>query len=86
MTPFNAISCVELGFCGSVVDGVPRHVDDLIPKRGMITADHFADLVFEADGAVLEAYRETIRKAFLQFMGAAVVDVRWLGPSLAPSR
>jgi hypothetical protein len=46
----------------------------LIPSDGPVTSDDFANLVFEAEGAVLEAHREQLRAAFRRFMGADVVD------------
>ena len=70
--------CVELGFCGSVVDGEPRHVSMLIPAAGTVTADSFADLVFEAEGLVLETHRQQLRAAFMRYMGSEVVDAHLL--------
>ena len=42
--------CVGHGFCGHVRDGVPMHVDQLIPSSGYLTAHQFAMLVLLADG------------------------------------
>jgi hypothetical protein len=70
--------CVELGFCGSVVDGEPCHVTMLIPVEGPFTADDFVALVFEAEGSVLETHRQPLRAAFIRYMGSEVVDARSL--------
>ncbi|KQN36474.1 hypothetical protein ASG37_12765 [Sphingomonas sp. Leaf407] len=42
--------CVELGYCGGVVDGEPVTVTDLIPAAGVMTAGEFAELAIRADG------------------------------------
>jgi len=42
--------CVGLGFCGSIVDGEPQHVDKFIPDQGTVSADEFVDWVFMAEG------------------------------------
>jgi hypothetical protein len=70
--------CVDLGFCGSVVDGQPRRVDLLVPQSGTVTANQFADLVFTAEGVVLERFREPLHDAFRRFLGSDVVDARSL--------
>ena len=31
--------CVDLGWCGGIVDGHPSHVTDYIPESGPVTAD-----------------------------------------------
>lgn len=36
--------CVLMGFCGSIIDGKPHHVDDYLPAEGVFTAEEFADL------------------------------------------
>ncbi len=70
--------CVDLGYCGSVVDGKPRHVDDFIPANEPVTADQFVDWVFKAEGIdpLLgeRSYKRAIREAFIKHMGADVVD------------
>jgi hypothetical protein len=66
--------CIELGFCGAVIDGELSHVDFLVPKSGPVSAGDFADLVFRAEGIVLESFRERICAAFTRFMGSDVVD------------
>ncbi|WP_411287552.1 hypothetical protein [Phenylobacterium sp.] len=42
--------CVRLGFCGSVVDGQPLHVDQFLPQSGVLTNEEFADALFKAEG------------------------------------
>lgn len=66
--------CVDLGFCGSEVEGVPTHVGSLVPRSGMVTANDFADLVFKAEGVVLEKLREPLRDAFRRFLGSDAVE------------
>ena len=75
--------CVGLGFCGSVIDGEPSHVDFLLPKHGTVRAEMFADLVFQAEGwdpQSVEAagFRRAIRNAFIRHMGTSEVDVSLL--------
>ncbi len=41
--------CLGLGFCGSIFNRRSWHVDDLIPKKGVLTAKRFAQLVLEAE-------------------------------------
>ncbi len=43
-------TCVQLGYCGSRINGKSHHVTDYIPKYGYVTADEFADWVFVAEG------------------------------------
>ena len=72
--------CVGLGYCGSVKDGRPLHVIDLIPSAGMLSAEDFASCVFLAEGMdpATQNHREEITKAFVQHMGADRVDVMHL--------
>ncbi len=70
--------CADLGFCGSVVNGMPMHVDSLVPQTGVVTASEFADLVFEAEGETLERFREPLRDAFRRFLGSDAVDASLL--------
>lgn len=42
--------CVRLGFCGSIVDGQPVHVDQFLPEDGVLTNEAFADALFKAEG------------------------------------
>lgn len=78
--------CVRLGYCGSVKDGEPLHVDMFIPEAGAITADQFVDWMFRAEqldpasDERLQAHGRAIRAAFVEHMGAEVVDaeaLRW---------
>lgn len=77
--------CVGRGWCGSVVDGKPLHVDMFIPDSGPVTADQFADWIFAAEGvdpmANAEKWQEHadgLRDAFVRHMGSAIVDARAL--------
>jgi hypothetical protein len=71
--------CVELGFCGSAKDGLPLHVDDLIPSKGVITADQFAELVFLAEGLDSrndpKQLKAAIKAAFVSLLGSQTVEV-----------
>lgn len=71
--------CVELGFCGSVIDGKPSHVDFFVPDQGSVSADKFVEWVFLAEGmnpleevAIKNAAR--LRDAFVRHMGADVAE------------
>lgn len=71
--------CAELGFCGSVQNGQPRHVSDYLPSAGEVSAVQFAEWVFLAEGmdlnsAIASAHADKIKKAFVEFMGREVVD------------
>ena len=71
--------CVLLGFCGSVVDGQPLHVDQLLPESGVLTSEEFADALFKAegwdpDGPEAKTFRSSVRDAFVRHMGASEVD------------
>jgi hypothetical protein len=76
--------CVELGFCGGIVNGEPTHVSDLLPADGLITAKAFADLAIRAEGgwATVEEGRlrwgDTLEAKFIEHMGGAVVPVKTL--------
>ena len=74
--------CAELGFCGSIKDGAPLHVDDLIPSEGVVTADQFAELTFVADGIDPSndprQLKAAIRAAFVNFMGSQTVEATTL--------
>ena len=75
--------CVRLGFCGSVVDGKPLHVADLLPNSGLVSADSFANAVFAAegcnpDGPTAQKHRAAIRDAFIRHLGGPEVDARLL--------
>ena len=72
--------CVGMGYCGSVVDGEPRHLDMYIPESGPVTADDFVNWLFLAEGLdpIGSAHADNIRKAFIEHMGGEVVDAREL--------
>jgi hypothetical protein len=76
--------CGGMGYCGSVVDGEPRHVDMFIPESGSVTADQFVEWVFLAEGLdqVGSSHADQMRKAFIKFMGSDVVDAGMLQYSL----
>lgn len=42
--------CVHLGFCGSVADGQPLHVDQFLREFGVLTHDEIADALFNVEG------------------------------------
>lgn len=79
--------CVDLGFCGGIVDGVPTHVSDLLPADGLISAETFANLAIRAEGGwpIVEEGRlrwgEALEAKFLEHLGAAVVPVKTLKES-----
>jgi hypothetical protein len=73
--------CVERGWCGSILDGKPTHVDDFIPANGTVSAAQFVDWLFLADGmdpnaepARWQAHKEGLRAVFVRHMGSDVVD------------
>ena len=70
--------CGGMGYCGSVVDGARRHVDDFISAEGPVTADQFVDWVFQAEGIEPllgeRSHKRAIREAFIKHMGSDVVD------------
>ena len=70
--------CVGLGFCGCMKNDKPLHVDDFIPPYGMVTADQFAEWVILADNLnpnlAPSEHMRAIRAAFIECMGADVVD------------
>jgi hypothetical protein len=75
--------CVRLGFCGSLVDDQPLHVDQLLPRSGSISANSFADALFKAEGWVLDGgaadqHRASVCDAFVRHMGAFEVDAQLL--------
>jgi hypothetical protein len=75
--------CVGLGFCGSVVDGKPLHVDHFIPDQGAVSANQFVDWLFRAEGmdpwgADAREHRESLRQAFVRHMGGDAVDAQML--------
>ena len=75
--------CVGLGFCGSVVDGQPLHVDQFVPEHGAVSADQFVEWVFRAEGwspeeGAASSHAAELRKAFVRHMGAEAVDAQQL--------
>lgn len=70
--------CVGHGFCGSVIDGKPSHVCDLIPASGTVTAGQFADLVIQAEGCARDSWRESLSAKFVEHFGASVVQAERL--------
>ncbi len=41
--------CARLGFCGSIKNGEPLHVDDFFPVEGKVAAEQFARWALEAE-------------------------------------
>lgn len=77
--------CVDLGFCGGLVDGEPTYVADLIPASGLISAESFANLAIRADGsdpsrddAKTRGWREKLEAKFIEHLGSPVVPVETL--------
>ena len=75
--------CVGLGFCGSVVDGQPLHVDQFIPEHGAVGADQFVEWVFRAEGMDPDEedalkHAGSLREAFVRHMGSEAVDAQLL--------
>ena len=75
--------CVDLGFCGSVVNDQPSCADQFLPDSGPLTAEDFASAVFKAegwdpDGARAREFRSRIREAFVRHMGLSAIDVSLL--------
>ncbi len=82
--------CVGMGWCGSVINGEPSHVDDYIPETGAVSANQFVDWLFAAEGydPVIEPaqkvseHRDSIRRAFVEIMDSEVVDASRLKSDL----
>jgi hypothetical protein len=77
--------CVRHGWCGGVVDGRPSHVDDFIPEVGPVTAEQFVDWLFQAEGLDPSSdsekwrkHKDALRDAFIQHLGADMVDASML--------
>jgi hypothetical protein len=71
--------CVRLGFCGSVVDSRPMHVDEFLPHEGVVTSDEFANALFKAegwdpDGSEARKFRSSVRDAFVRNMGGTRME------------
>jgi hypothetical protein len=81
-SPYEALQhevCVALGFCGSVVDGKPSHVDFFIPEQGPVSADEFVEWVFLAEGMdpdedAATKHAASLREAFVRHMGDDIVE------------
>ena len=74
---YNALQnrvCVGLGFCG----GSKTHVDQLIPDKGIVSADQFSRWLHTAegfaDGREDSQHTAQIIQAFVELMGADAVD------------
>ena len=76
--------CVNLGFCGGTVNGVPTYVSDLLPQDGPIGTKAFATLAIQAEGdwpnpqEARLRWGETVEAKFVEHLGAAVVPVKML--------
>ncbi len=75
------IACSGWGFCGCIKNGNPLHVTDLIPSEGPVSADQFVDWLFLADdmnpNSAPERWqraKKALREAFINCMGAEIVD------------
>lgn len=71
--------CVHLGFCGTVVDGQPLHVDQFLPQSSILTDEAFADALFKAEGwdpagSEARTFRSSVREAFVRHMGGCEMD------------
>ena len=73
--------CVENGYCGCLINGKPSHVSYFIPDFGPVTSEQFAEWVMLADNVGPEdnpkfrdQHKNDIKRAFLQYMGADIVD------------
>jgi hypothetical protein len=71
--------CVRFGFCGSVLNDQPRHVDQLLPHSGKLTDEDFADALFKAEGwdpggPEARKFRSSVREAFVRHMGGTQID------------
>lgn len=90
--PYDALMhevCVGLGWCGSTVNGQPRHVNDYLPDSGPVTADQFVDWLLEAEGFAptdhperVKRWRKQLLPVFVKHMGGEVVDaskLKWHG-------
>jgi hypothetical protein len=78
--------CARMGWCGSVVDGKPRHVDHYIPGNGEVSADQFVEWVFLAEGyhphengeERTNRHRIALRETFIRHMGSEMIDAQRL--------
>lgn len=87
-TPYEAMMhefCVDLGWCGALVDGRSQHVDDYLPECGEVTADQFVEWLVRADGEDPDSelcarrdWKAKLKSVFVKHMGAEVVSVESL--------
>lgn len=75
--------CVELGVCGSTVDGQALHIDMLIPHHGTLTAHEFVQCVFQAEGmdhkgASAMKFAGLLRDTFIRHMGGETANAALL--------
>lgn len=81
-TGFDALmtfTCVRMGYCGCIKNEQAFDVTLLIPDRGVVTADQFAEWVLLADNTnpnteCRSNIRKAIRDSFVEHMGSEVVD------------
>lgn len=67
--------CVNGGWCGGIVNGKPTHVEDLLPRTGIVTAREFARLAAKADGwadaePVPDDHLDWLASRFIENLGA----------------
>lgn len=86
-SPFDTLLwdiCVNLGFCGGLVEGEPTCVRDLIPAEGLLSAGAFAKLAIRAEGnwpdpdGAHRRWGETLEAKFAEHLGGPVVPVQEL--------
>jgi len=74
--------CVDLGFCGGVVDGDWHHVTQYIPEKGQVSADEFVTWVLLAEGFRPDEDREArrwkheLKAVFIKHMKQESVDAK----------
>lgn len=91
-TPFDLLLadvCVRLGFCGGLVNGTLRHVTDLLPSTGAVTAEEFAELAISAESDVKSPpdkhlrWASVLSEAFVKHMDADAVPAEALVQNFA---
>jgi len=74
--------CIGMGFCGSVIDNQPLHVNMFVPESGPVSADQFIEWLFKAEGMTrghhVSRHKAALRAAFVRHMGSDVVDAGML--------
>jgi hypothetical protein len=77
----NGVS-VGWGYCGSITDGKPMHVDSFIPSEGPVSAGQFVEWLFLAEnrdpGLVPKSHWRGLQALFVKHMGSEVVDAKEL--------